>query len=57
MPLLYQREHAIEGLNAKVVELQRIVARLLKEKGGNPGSVNKSIVDFNTWVSSPERMV
>jgi hypothetical protein len=57
MLLPYQREHTIEGLNAKVVELQRIVARLLKEKGGNPGSVNKSIVDFNTWVSSPERMV
>ncbi|KIM39487.1 hypothetical protein M413DRAFT_29217 [Hebeloma cylindrosporum] len=37
---LRRREHAIEALNAKVVELQVIVARLLKEKGGNPGSVN-----------------
>jgi len=58
MLLPYQREHAIEALNTKVTELQGIVARLLKEKGGQPGSVNKSIVDFKTWLSSsPEHLV
>ena len=58
MLLPYQREHAIEALDTKIMELQGIVARLLKEKGGQPGSVNKPIVDFKTWLaSSPEPMV
>jgi len=57
MLLPCQREHAIEALNAKVVELQGIVARLLQEKGGHPGSVNKSIIEFNTQLSLSEHMV
>ena len=57
MLLPCQREHAIEALNTKVVELQGIVARLLKEKGRHSRSINKSIVYFNKWLSSPESMV
>ncbi|KAF8962406.1 hypothetical protein BDZ97DRAFT_1824897 [Flammula alnicola] len=53
---LRRREHTIRALNSKVAELQTIVARLLKEKGGQPGAVNKSIIDFKAWLSSsPDR--
>lgn len=51
-----QREHTIQTLNSKVTELQTVVARVLKEKGGQSGAANNSLVSIKAWLSSsPER--
>ena len=51
-----QREHTIQTLNSKVSELQKVVARVLKEKGGQSGTANSSLVNIKAWLSSsPKR--
>ncbi|KJA19566.1 hypothetical protein HYPSUDRAFT_78717, partial [Hypholoma sublateritium FD-334 SS-4] len=53
---LRRREHTIQTLNSKVTELQMVVARVLKEKGGQSGAANNSLVSIKAWLSSsPER--
>ncbi|KAF4611117.1 hypothetical protein D9613_007309 [Agrocybe pediades] len=48
---LRRRQHVVDSLNAKIVELQATVARLLKEKSTQE-EARKAMVDFTTYVSS-----
>ncbi|KAF9537336.1 hypothetical protein CPC08DRAFT_824720 [Agrocybe pediades] len=48
---LRRRQHVVDSLNAKIVELQATVARLLKEKSTQE-EARKAMVDFRTYVSS-----
>ncbi|KAF9551406.1 hypothetical protein CPC08DRAFT_316125 [Agrocybe pediades] len=52
---LRRRQHVVDSLNAKIIELQATVARLLKEKGTQ--EARTALVDFRTYMSSsPTRM-
>ncbi|PPQ95573.1 hypothetical protein CVT26_008601 [Gymnopilus dilepis] len=60
---LRRRQHAVDSLKAKVVELQGTIARMIKEKDKEPQAMvgettatNKPIVGLNAWMSSSPRM-
>ena len=49
----------VDSLNAKIIELQGSVARLLKEKStqAQGGETKKAMVDFRAYLSSSPNVV